>query len=151
MFQNAKNLLTRFHLDFFFCFWRAIFYSEKTAYWLNRLFRKSPLTIFRWLAVKPGCNAVFPYRNDKFTNLPRKSWVTCSCKDWLTVCRVHSVGACRSCRAVYNAPRFTVTPLAYPRKRPRPQGSIPLIIPPGHEPDGFDFVTDKNKQVTYDH
>ncbi|AZE57162.1 hypothetical protein C4K03_5034 [Pseudomonas synxantha] len=25
-----------------------------------------------------------------------------------------------------------------------------LITPPGHEPDGFDFVTDKNKQVTHD-
>ncbi|MBB4811964.1 hypothetical protein SAMN04490209_0666 [Pseudomonas rhodesiae] len=24
------------------------------------------------------------------------------------------------------------------------------ITPPGHEPDGFDFVTDKNKQVTHD-
>ncbi|TFF06053.1 hypothetical protein EXW72_18430 [Pseudomonas sp. BCA14] len=45
---------------------------------------------------------------------------------------------------------FYCDPLAYPRKRPRPQGLPPLITPPGHEPDGFDFVTDKNKQVTHD-
>ncbi|MDQ3203212.1 MAG: hypothetical protein M3Q94_13805, partial [Pseudomonadota bacterium] len=49
---------------------------------------------------------------------------------------------------VYNAPRFTVTPLAYPRKRPSRLAA--LLTPPGHKPDGFDFVTDKNKQVTHD-
>ncbi|OPA85497.1 hypothetical protein BFW88_21745 [Pseudomonas fluorescens] len=25
-----------------------------------------------------------------------------------------------------------------------------MITPPGHEPGGFDFVTDKNKQVTHE-
>ncbi|AZF12296.1 hypothetical protein C4J93_4125 [Pseudomonas sp. R2-37-08W] len=30
------------------------------------------------------------------------------------------------------------------------QGVSALITPSGHEPDGFDFVTDKNKQVTHD-
>ncbi|TVT92755.1 hypothetical protein FPT15_07045 [Pseudomonas sp. RGB] len=45
---------------------------------------------------------------------------------------------------------FYCDSLAYLRKRPRPQGLSTLITPPGHEPDGFDFVTDKNKQVTHD-
>ncbi|AZF07012.1 hypothetical protein C4J94_4271 [Pseudomonas sp. R5-89-07] len=40
MFRNAKYLLTRFHLDFFFCFFGFIFYREKTVDWLNRFFRK---------------------------------------------------------------------------------------------------------------
>ncbi|AZF38978.1 hypothetical protein C4J88_4224 [Pseudomonas sp. R4-39-08] len=40
MFQNAKYLLTRFHLDFFFRFFDAIFYPGKTADWLNRFFRR---------------------------------------------------------------------------------------------------------------
>ncbi|TKK28711.1 hypothetical protein PspCFBP13528_19425 [Pseudomonas sp. CFBP13528] len=45
---------------------------------------------------------------------------------------------------------FYCDPLAYPRKGQDLRGSIALITPPGHEPDGFDFVTDKNKQVTHD-
>jgi len=38
VFQNAKYLLTRFHLDFFFGFFEEIFYREKTVDWLNRFF-----------------------------------------------------------------------------------------------------------------
>ena len=32
----------------------------------------------------------------------------------------------------------------------QPQGLPALFTPPRHERVGFDFVTDKNKQVTYD-
>lgn len=37
-----------------------------------------------------------------------------------------------------------------PTQMAKTQGLPALITPPCHEPDGFDFVTDKNKQVTHD-
>ena len=48
--------------------------------------------------------------------------------------------------AVYNAPRFNCDPLRN-RETSRPSA---LFTPPRHKRVGFDFVTDKNKQVTHD-
>ncbi|OZO04147.1 hypothetical protein B7453_12720 [Pseudomonas sp. IB20] len=45
---------------------------------------------------------------------------------------------------------FYCDPPCVPTQKAKTQGLPTLITPPCHEPDGFDFVTDKNKQVTHD-
>ncbi|MPQ67434.1 hypothetical protein GC387_12430 [Pseudomonas sp. MWU12-2323] len=64
--------------------------------------------------------------------------------------------------AVYNARRFTCDSTAYPRifvafdgglamlRKPVHSRLPALFTPSRHKRDGFDFVTDKNKQVTHD-
>ena len=47
--MNAKYLLTRSHLDFLFCFFAVIFYSEKTTNYRAQSVGNFPLTFFRFL------------------------------------------------------------------------------------------------------
>jgi hypothetical protein len=99
---NAKFLLTRFHLDFLFCFDGDLVYVDETVSWLRRSVGNVSASISRYL----------------------KEFSQCPCYP------PHRILSAQTGLAVYNAPRFTVIPLfqGYPpcsfRLATSPSGSI---------------------------
>ncbi|PQZ88042.1 hypothetical protein CQ048_19625 [Pseudomonas trivialis] len=90
-----------------------------------------------------------PSCNEYFTAWWRIYWVLGSCNDYLTVLIDDDRARPQACLRVQSA-AFYCDPPCVSTQKAKTQGVPTLITPPGHEPGGFDFVTDKNKQVTHD-